>query len=112
MYTPTPPGGGTRLSQGYAGGGGDSSKPIPLMQCSHSGLEEGRHPAFLCGLQAPQCTYEERFVPPPTDSGGPGEHGRVSTFLINGFQVRLLPDQDGPGITTVHSLHRGEPRVL
>ena len=46
------------------------------------------------------------------NSGGPGEHGRVSTFLINGFQVGFLADQDGPGITTVHSLHHGEPQVL
>ena len=46
------------------------------------------------------------------NSGGPGEHGRVSAFLIDGFQVRLLADQDGPGITTVHGLHRGEPWVL
>ena len=111
-YTPAPPGGGMCLSQGYAGGRGDSSEPIPMVQHSHSGLEEGQHPAFLCGLQAPQCMYEERFVPPAMDSGGPGEHGRVGVFFIDGFQVRLLADQDGPGITTVHSLHCGEPRVL
>ena len=76
------------------------------------GPEEGWHTAFLHRLQAPQCTYEERFVPPATDSGGPGEHGGVSAFLINGFQIRLLADQDGPRVTAVHGLHRGEPRVL
>ena len=43
------------------------------------------------------------------DSGGPGKHGGVSAFLVNGFQVRLLADQDGPGITAVHSLYSGEP---
>ena len=112
VYTPAPPGGGTCLSQGYAGGRGDSSKPIPMVQHSCPGPEEGWHPAFLHGLQAPQCTYEERFVSPATDSECPGEHGRVGTFLIDGFQVRLLADQDGPGITTVHGLHGGEPRVL
>ena len=110
-YTPAPPGGGTRLCQGYAGGRGNSSKPIPMVQHGRSG-PEGWHPAFLHALQAPQCAYEERFVPPAMDSGGPGEHGRVGTFLIDGFQVRLLADQDGPGITIVHGLHRGEPRVL
>ena len=112
VYTPAPPGGGTHLSQGYAGSRSDSSRPIPMVQCGCPGPEEGRNPAFLCRLQAPQCAYEERFVPPATDSGGSGEHGGVGTFLINRFQVRLLADQDGPGITTVHGLHGGEPRVL
>ena len=83
-----------------------------MVQHSCPGPEEGWHHAFLRGLQAPQCMYEERFVPPTMDSGGPGEHGEVSTFLIDGFQVRLLADQDGPGITTVHGLHGGEPQVL
>ena len=100
------------LSQGYAGGRGDSSEPIPMVQRSCPGQEEGRHPVFLHGLQAPQCVYEERFVPPATDSGGPGEHGGVSAFLIDGFQVQLLADQDGPGFTTVHGLHGREPQVL
>ena len=56
--------------------------------------------------------YEEGLVPPAMDLGGPGKHGGVSTFLINGFQVRPLADQDGPRIATVHSLHGGEPGVL
>ena len=60
----------------------------------------------------PQCAYKEGLVPPATDSGGPGKHGGVSTFLVNGFQVGLLADQDGPRITTVHGLYGGEPRVL
>ena len=111
-YTPAPPGGGTHLSEGYAGSRGNLSGPIPVVQCSCPGPEEGWHPAFLHGLQVPQCTYEERFIPPATDSGGPGERGGVTTFLIDRFQVRLLADQDGSGITTVHSLHGGEPRVL
>ena len=112
VYTLTPLGGGMHLSQGYAGGRGDSSEPIPMVQRSRSGPEKGWHPAFLHGLQAPQCMDEEGFVPPAMDSGGLGEHGGVGTFLINGFQVRLLADQDGPGITTVHGLHCGEPGVL
>ena len=33
-------------------------------------------------------------------------------FLINGFQVRLLADQDGPRITAVHGLHGGQPGIL
>ena len=56
--------------------------------------------------------YEEGLIPPATDSGGPGKHGGVSAFLVNGFQVRLLADKDGPGIATVHGLYGGEPRVL
>ena len=67
---------------------------------------------ILHGLQAPQCTYEDGLVPPAMDSGGPGKHGGVGAFLINGFQVRLLADQDGPGIATVHGLHGGVPWVL
>ena len=46
------------------------------------------------------------------DSGGPGKHGGVGTFLVDGFQVRLLADQDGPRIATVHSLYGGELWVL
>ena len=111
-YTSAPPGGGMRLSLEYAGSRSDSSKPIPMVQCSHSGLEEGQYPAVVCGLQAPKCMYEEGLVPPATDSGGPGKHGGVSTFLVNEFQVRLLADQDGSGITAVHGLYGGEPQVL
>ena len=83
-----------------------------MVQHGCPGPEEGWHTAFLCRLQVPQCAYEEGFVPPARDSGGPGEHGEVGAFLIDGFQIRLLADQDGPRITAVHSLHRGEPWVL
>ena len=100
------------LSQGYAGVWGDSSKPIPMVQCGCPGLEEGWHTAFLHRFQVPQCAHKERFVPTAMDSGDPGEHGRVSTFLIDGFQIRLLADQDGTRITAVHCFHRGEPQVL
>ena len=100
------------LSQGYAGVWGDSSEPIPMVQCGCSGPEEGWHAAFLRRFQAPQCVHEERFIPTATYSGGPGEHGGVGAFLIDGFQIRLLADQDGPGITAVHCFHHGEPRVL
>ena len=34
----------------------------------------------------PQCAYEEGLIPPALDSGGFGNHGRVGTYLINGFQ--------------------------
>ena len=111
-YTSAPPGGGTHLSPGHAGSRSDSSEPIPMVQCGHSGSEEGRYPVVLRGLQVPQCVYEEGLVPPATDSGGPGKHGRVSTFLIDRFQVRLLANQDGPRIAAVHGLYGGEPWVL
>ena len=83
-----------------------------MVQHGHSGLEKGWYPAVLHGLQAPQCTYEEGLIPPAMDSGHPGKHGGVSAFLINGFQVRLLADQDGPGIAAVQGLYGGEPWVL
>ena len=67
--------------------------------------------AFLRELQMPQCVYEEGLVPPAMDSGGPLKHGGVSAFFVDGFQVGLLVDKDGPRITTVHSLYGGEPRV-
>ena len=81
-----------------------------MVQRGCPGPDKGRHTAFLRRFQVPQCAYEERFVPTATDSGGPGEHGRVGAFLIDGFQIRLWADQDGPGITAVHGLHHGEPR--
>ena len=83
-----------------------------MVQHGCPGPEKGWHTAFLSRFQVPQCTYKERFVPTATDSGGPGEHGGVGAFLIDGFQIRLLADQVGPGITAVHGLHRGEPWVL
>ena len=60
----------------------------------------------------PQHMYEEGLIPPAMDSGGPGKHGGVSASLIDGFQVRLLADKDGPRIATVHGLNGGEPQVL
>ena len=83
-----------------------------MVQRSCSGPEERWYPVVLRGLQVPQCAYEEGLVPTATDSGGPGKHGGVSTFLIDGFQVRLLADQDGPRIAAVHGLYSGEPWVL
>ena len=38
---------------------------------------------------------EEGFVPSAPHPRGIGKHGGVSTFLINGFQVRLLANKDG-----------------
>ena len=89
--------------------------PPPLLKevCTcHPCLEEGWYPVFLHGLQVPQHTYEKGLIPPATDSGGPGNHGGVSAFLVDGFQVRLLADQDGPRIATVHSLYGWKPWVL
>ena len=96
-----------RTPQRYAGSRSDSSEPIPFVQHGHPGPEERWYSAFLHGLQVPQCANEEGLVPPASDSGGLGKHGRVSTFLINGFQVKLLANQDGPRIPTVHGLYGG-----
>ena len=45
--------------------------------------------------------YEEGLVPSAMDLGGLGKYGGVGTFLVNGFQIRLLADQHGPRIATV-----------
>ena len=89
-YTTAPFAEGAHLPQRYAGRRNDLSESIPMVQCSCFGPEEGWYPAFLRGLQVPQCAYEEGLVPFAPHSGGLGKHGRVSTFLVNGFQVRLL----------------------
>ena len=47
------------------------------------------------------------FLPFASHSGGIGKHGRVSTFLVNGFQVRLLANQDGSRVAAIHGLHGG-----
>ena len=39
---------------------------------------------------------EEGFVPSALHPRGVGKHGRVSTFLINGFQIRLLVNKMAP----------------
>ena len=66
--------------------------PIPMVQCSCLGLEEGWYSVLLRGFQAPQHAYEEGLVPFAPHSRGLGKHGGVGTFLINGFQVGLLAD--------------------
>ena len=95
------------LPQGYAGSRSDLPEPIPMVQYGCLGPEERRYSVLLRGLQVPQCSYKEGLVPFAPHSGGLRKHGGVSTFLINGFQVGLLADQDGPGIATVHGLHGG-----
>ena len=99
--------GGTCLPQGYAGSRSNLSEPIPVVQCGCPGLEERWYSALLHRLQVPQCLYEEGLVPLAPHSGGLGKHGRVGTFLVNGFQVGLLANQDGPRIATVNGLHGG-----
>ena len=78
-----------------------------MVQRGCPGLEERWYSAFLHGLQVPQHMYKEGLIPPVPDSGGLGKHGGVDTFLIHGFQVRLLANLDGPGFATVHNLHGG-----
>ena len=73
--------------------------------CNTIVLVQEKDGTLLHGLQVPQCTYKEGLIPFALHSGDLGKHGAVSTFLINGFQVRLLANQDGPGITTIHGLY-------
>ena len=47
-YTSTLVGGGVRITLGYAGGRGDSSKPITVVQCSGLCQEERWYSALLC----------------------------------------------------------------
>ena len=96
-----------RLPQIHAGSRSDLPKPILLVQCGRPGPEERWHPVLLHGLEVPQRANEEGLVSLAMDSGGLEKHGGVSTFLINGLQIRLLADQDGPGIPTVHGLYGG-----
>ena len=112
MHTSTPFREGMHLPQGHAGGRSNLSKPIPMVQCNCLGPEERQYSACLCALQASQCAYKEGLVPFALHPGGLGKHGGVGTFLINGFQVGHLANQDGTRIATVHSLHGGEPWVL
>ena len=42
-----------------------------------------------------QCADEEGFLPSAQHPRGVGKHGGVSTFLVNGFQARLLANKDG-----------------
>ena len=95
------------LTLRYAGDGGNPSKPITVVQCCGLGPEEGWYSVLLCQFQTPQHIDEEGFLPFAPHSGGIGKHGRVSTFLVNGFQVRLLANQDHSGITTIDGLHGG-----
>ena len=55
---------------------------------------------------------EEGFIPFAPHSGGIEKHGGVSAFLLNGFQVRLLANQDGFQIAAIHGFHGGQPQVL
>ena len=64
-------------------------------------------PCISAWTSGASMCVRRRTRTPATDSGGPGKHGRVGVFLIDGFQVGLLADQDGPRITTVHGLHGG-----
>ena len=105
-YTSTLVRGGACFTQGYAGSRSNLYEPITMVQCSGLGPEEGWYSALLCQFQMPQHTDKEVFIPFAPHSGGIGKHGRVSTFLINGFQVKLLTNQDGSRFT-IHGLHSG-----
>ena len=63
----------------------------------------------FCGLQAPQCAYEEGLIPPATDSGGPGKHGGFVHFSFMDFklgfwQIKLAPESEQYTAFTVGNL--------
>ena len=66
---------------------------------------EQAHPTFDTLYTLAKKLEVGHFVSLAMDSGGLGKHGGVSTFLVNGLQIRLLADQDGPRIPTVHGLY-------
>ena len=97
--------------------------PPPLLEEVHASLWDMLEAGAICPSQSPWCNavvlvlkkdgtlcfcVDFRHLNTWTKNlGGIGKHGGVGTFLINGFQVRLLANQDGSRITTIHGLHGG-----
>ena len=102
--------------------------PPPLLEEMHASLWDMLEAGVIRSSQSPWCNAVVlvrkkdgtlRFcvdfrclntwtnLPFAPHSGDAGKHGRVSTFLINGFQVRLLANQDYTGVAAIHSLHSG-----
>ena len=100
--------------------------PLPLLEEVRASLRDMLEVGAIHLSQSPWCNvvilvqkkdgtlhfcmdfrHLNAHIPPALDSGGLGKHGGVRTFLVNGFQVRLLANQDGPGIPTVHGLYAG-----
>ena len=105
-YTPTPPGGGTHLCHGYAGGRGDSSKPIPMVQCGCPGPEEGWHPAFLHGLNA---RMRKDLYPLPQIQNALESMAGLAHFLLMDFksgfwQIKMAPGSQQFMAFTVENL--------
>ena len=92
--------------------------PPPLLEEVHASLRDMLEARAIHLSQSPWCnvvvlvrkkdgtlcfcvdfrylnTWMKKDLYPLPHSGGIGKHGRVSTLLINGFQVRLLANKDG-----------------
>ena len=94
-HTSTLIGGSARITPGHAGCRCDLSKPITVVQRGGTGKEKRWHHSLLCQFKASQRADEEGFIPSAPHPRGIVKHGGVSTFLVNGFQVRLLANKDG-----------------
>ena len=105
--------------------------PPPLLEEVHASLWDMLEVGVICSSQSLWCNavvlvrkkdgtlhfcvdfrclnaqIKKDSYPLPSHPGGAGKHGRVSTFLVNGFQVRLLADQNGTRIAAIHCLHSG-----
>ena len=94
---------------GYAGGRGDSSKPITVVQCGGLGLEEGWYSAFLCRFQMPQHADKEGFIPFALHSGGIGSmagsaHFSSMDFKSGFWQIKMASESQQYMAFTVGNL--------
>ena len=112
MHTSTTFGGGARLTQGYAGCGGNMPQPVPMVQCGGASVEKGWITVLLCRLLQAQCTYQEGLVSLAANSGSTGEYGRHCTFFHSGFQEQILASKNGTRVAAVHSFYHRKLGVL
>ena len=112
MHSSTTFGGGAHLSQGYAGGGGDTPKPVPMVQHGGVGAEKGQITLLLCRLPQAQHMYQEGLISTAMNSGSTGEYGGCCTLLHDGFQGQILTSIDGAQVSAIHCFHHGKPGVL
>ena len=90
-----------RLTQGHAGGRGNTPKPLPLVQCSGIGLEKGWNSALLHGFPQAQCMDQKGLIPTARSAG---EYGGCRAFFNDGFQEWMAPKSQQYTTFTVGNL--------